>query len=359
MQILILYIVFFYTHFVFSEIIIEHAGILPMSPKDIGIQFYYDLKNNESAKYSVYLQKYKCCENLDARGQDCDIDLLGHFLGKYNEKEKKRAILFWPNMYVYNRKGSCKILLSYYKINDKRKTKHLLDHQLDFNTSLEKKQLWRNNVISRNTHECKTGDLDPFKNCIPVNCLIKYNGKMNYFSRTTMLCQKVPSCICSPMKREAVSAYVPSSNTCINLRNQITQKDILRNKRFIKEKSIFGFSPHEGTNIICSHGIIDNKTGFCICDLGWTNKKQALRRYSHDLEPFYMCNVEQKNWKDAHRDKIKNTVIAFSFLSVLIAMLVLILTSFLFCIHNYLIKHLKTCLDDSQSCNSMLCSCND
>ena len=42
---------------------------------------------------------------------------------------------------------------------------------------------------------CVSPDQDPADMCNPVNCVLKYNGQLNYYNASSYRCQKITSCV--------------------------------------------------------------------------------------------------------------------------------------------------------------------
>lgn len=65
--------------------------------------------------------------------------------------------------------------------------------------------------------KCGYEDLDPFRNCKPVNCEEKYLGKRNFF--------KYPNCIPATICDED-GRYDYDTNTCENPKNIFSEDEI-------------------------------------------------------------------------------------------------------------------------------------
>lgn len=71
---------------------------------------------------------------------------------------------------------------------------------------------------SRGYHKCKSDDLDPFQDCKPVNCELKYFGKRNFFEGT----QCVPATLCDNI----TPFYDYETNECRSIRNILSDDEI-------------------------------------------------------------------------------------------------------------------------------------
>lgn len=71
---------------------------------------------------------------------------------------------------------------------------------------------------SNGYHECKSDDLDPFQDCKPVNCELKYFGKRNFFDGT----QCVPATLCDKI----TPLYDYETNECRSIRKVLSDDEI-------------------------------------------------------------------------------------------------------------------------------------
>lgn len=63
------------------------------------------------------------------------------------------------------------------------------------------------------------------------------------------------------------------------------------------------------TNFRCHHGKIDNITGFCICNDGWTSVPFTKENYEPTLSPYHMCNIRVGTWHEMNEEKFKMTIL--------------------------------------------------
>ena len=71
--------------------------------------------------------------------------------------------------------------------------------------------------------KCKSEDLNPFHNCTPINCEMKYFGKRNFFNSTIGYCETVPNCD-KPSNPDMIYDY--TTNECVDLSKLLTVDDI-------------------------------------------------------------------------------------------------------------------------------------
>ncbi|PSN49167.1 hypothetical protein C0J52_10147 [Blattella germanica] len=122
---------------------------------------------------------------------------------------------------------------------------------------------------------------------------MKYSGSRNYFNTKLKRCQKVPVCITDETKELPDVAYNPNSNTCKDLETDITEADLeILNGGKCEHSLDTEPIPHV-TNIRCHHGRVDNMTGFCICDKGWTSIPD---QFSPSTSLYHMCTVQIRHW---------------------------------------------------------------
>lgn len=91
--------------------------------------------------------------------------------------------------YLLNRIGKCHILIT--TINEQKQT-FKTTHTIPFNTAKTITPTFKDLKV------CSSQDLDPFDNCQPVNCQMKYLGCRSYFDQKQKTCVKIPHCIADP-----------------------------------------------------------------------------------------------------------------------------------------------------------------
>lgn len=62
----------------------------------------------------------------------------------------------------------------------------------------------------------------------------------------------------------------------------------------------------------CHHGKIDNKTGFCICNAGWSSVAFTKENYEPTLSLYHMCNIRVGTWHEMNEAKFKITMLIIS-----------------------------------------------
>lgn len=71
---------------------------------------------------------------------------------------------------------------------------------------------------SKGYHKCQSDDLDPFQDCKPVNCELKYFGKRNFFDGA----QCVPAKLCDNI----TPFYDYGTNECRSIRKVLSDDEI-------------------------------------------------------------------------------------------------------------------------------------
>lgn len=71
--------------------------------------------------------------------------------------------------------------------------------------------------------ECDSEDLNPFHNCTPINCEMKYFGKRNFFNSSKGYCETVPNC---DKSSNDDMIYDYTTNKCVDLSKLFTVNDV-------------------------------------------------------------------------------------------------------------------------------------
>ncbi|GLV42210.1 uncharacterized protein CBL_03797 [Carabus blaptoides fortunei] len=314
------------------EIIVKESGINNMTPGDVGMVFYITVHNTSDKKYEINVKMLQCIESISESEQELDaMDIIGGYMGTLNAKSVKKLTLIFPNMYLYNRKGKCTFAIYY--TDHKHQTREL-ETCVKFNTSPDTNggdvpKVVRDYYRGQRVRYCETVDMDPLENCKPVDCLMKYSGRKSYFNEKCKLCQQIPVCVSHG--DDADVAYIPSSNRCRNLGNCISDSDInLLEEGFVINNTDRLYSSR-GILVRCNnHGQLDNTTGVCQCTEGWTSAETDVDQYLPGVSMYHMCNVRVDSWDPKSLAKIRNTLLAFAILAVLISIIALLVT---FCLH--------------------------
>ncbi|GJQ68331.1 hypothetical protein Trydic_g16925 [Trypoxylus dichotomus] len=329
-----------------SKIIIEDANIAAVSHDDIGMIFYVALHNTDNCGYRIYTRMIRCIEEIETNDRECEMmHLLGGDMGEIRPQCYKNITLLYPNMYLHNRKGYCIIAIKFVSEDNQVLEKKT---NISFNTYIGRGKGHFSGGNDRNVaySQCESVDLDPFHNCVPVDCHMKYLGTRSFFNRKWKRCQKVPVCVYDIEKDLPDVGYTPITNKCIDLERCIKKSDLqpLENKYAeLADDSSYSLML---TAINCHFGKINNETGFCDCEPGWTSA-------NFDKEPtlfsIHMCNIELSSWYDSNRSQITFVAFVIAVMAVAVAMAVILISFILF--------HIWKCLKNIEAGKAM-CYCD-
>ncbi|XP_068086118.1 uncharacterized protein [Anabrus simplex] len=351
-----------------EDLKVVDAGYGDIRRNDVGIVFYLTVKNNGLHPYHVITKMDECCETHEKDNTDCSyMQLIGGDMGLIYPQDVRNLTLIYPNLYTYNRHGEC-VISVWYKGNN---VSGSLRHRIMFNTMISCREqpphMQQFYDLSEVT-TCPSLDMDPLDKCEPVNCHMKYDGYRNYYNSKLRICQPVPICIANPNKELPDVAYVPTSNTCRNLESDITDDDVkfLTRGTFDNQEWHSEPTPRLAQNIRCHHGKVDNTTGFCICDEGWTSAPMDRDQLEPGTQLYHMCTVQMRQWSSALSMRHVHSRPLFLFLAALSAALLLLLCALLlyvFLCWIYKPKYSASCGASSSRYGSTeticLCSEND
>ncbi|KAF7263598.1 hypothetical protein GWI33_001767, partial [Rhynchophorus ferrugineus] len=335
-----------------SEISILESGIAPIKSTDSAVVFFVTVKNDEANEIDLSVRMVQCCETLHDGDSDCSsMNLIGGEMGTLSSGYTKNLTLIYPNLYVYNRKGTCSVSVCYR--NQYKKNQLLTDINFDTGNDCPKNQ---------NNCSCATPDLDYKNNCQPVDCLIKYSGIIGYFDTASNLCRKVPLCLSRSNGEVADVAYSPFTNECVDLDKGMCKKDLRG----------IGLGAVEGAtmklNTVCHHGTASDDDE-CVCDQGWITDTNDEEMFEPGISQHHLCNIQMSDWHKANKKRIRITSILIAIFALTIISKVLLLMCIMtWCYKHYNKRTEKTCskhLDpDDPSiilCEDMLqpdmCSC--
>ncbi|XP_045462700.1 uncharacterized protein LOC123672584 [Harmonia axyridis] len=306
-----------------AQIVIKDAGIARIQPTDIGMIFYLTLENICPSEMYISVRGVKCCEvNTLTGGKDCEsMKLMGGDPGILCAGRTKNVTLIYPNLYLFGRQGSCTVLVVF-KVG--MVTDHFF-HKIRFNT----KGSFEDFSVKR--CPCYTPDLDPFRNCTPVDCPIKYSGHRNYFNAFTKYCEPVPYCKSIPGSYMPEEMYDILHNRCVDIHCTVTTSDVaLIENRGIPTCPV----PYVLGNMICHHGCIDKKTGECICHDKWLSTVSNEPEFVPSLISSHMCNIKTGSWTELNKDKLLLTILVM----VVMTSLCILKLFFLICILHFCYK---------------------
>ena len=206
--------------------------------------------------------------------------------------------------------------------------KNKIAHTIRFNTTFKYQQdSWLGSLYKKITGDekkvkvCDTMDQDPRRNCKPVNCVQKYNGKRNYFRKETKLCEPVHECYTSKDDEGLpTTAFDKDHNKCKSLiQKELTAdeerdlKDDVESHMEASQKAKFkNLGASDGMPIRCNHG---KRVGeICVCDDGW--KTDTSNVPLGDPKFVYnWCNVRTRKKPLLPYKQQKHFMIAVSFIA--------------------------------------------
>ncbi|CAH1112634.1 unnamed protein product [Psylliodes chrysocephalus] len=308
------------------------AGILPIQEDDMAIIFYLTLKNQCDKNLEISVTMNECCDQSKLDENNCNMYLIGGYMGILKMMETRNVTLINPNLYTFFRKGTCSISVLYRSSKFERVLTKIIDFQT--NSSEEGRDI------------CPTCDTDPADNCNQVDCVIKYFGERSYFNPTTKECENVPICLNDPTRDpNELIGYSWLTNNCLNLNNSVTKYDL----EYL-ENNLADSSENDMilmNNVICHHGELGTD-GDCLCAGTWRTSLFEDDVYEPSLFLYHMCNIEPGGWNCVNRNRIEATALIIAILSFTVATKVLILM----CILNWCYKHFK------KSKKSVICTEN-
>ncbi|KAM8703485.1 hypothetical protein ACLKA7_008156 [Drosophila subpalustris] len=189
---------------------------------DIGLMFDLTVSNRKAEKAEVLdftvSSEGICTLNTTNGEQVLAGSIFGGDFGSIEPGSSITVSLVWPTVSLYNRVGSCPIVVSSVNHrNEVNRTQQILYFDTRFET------LDSNNHSLRRRKDfvdCKNWDKNYFRNCTPLNCEELYFGKRSYYNRTTEQCEAVPACIGDGIQ------YDFYANECVDTNNFITDEEI-------------------------------------------------------------------------------------------------------------------------------------
>ncbi|XP_030240815.1 uncharacterized protein LOC115562825 [Drosophila navojoa] len=207
---------------------------------DIGLIFDLTISNRKKNKsellHLTVNSNGDCTLNL-TNGQTLQAGTI--FGGDFGSIEPGSSItvsLVWPTVSLYNRVGSCPIVISTANHqNEVFKT----NQTLYFDTRFETLDPGNHSLRRRKDFiDCKNWDKDYLRNCTPLNCEERYFGKRSFYNRTTEQCEPVPPCFGEG------KIYDFYANECMDMNNFITDEEIEQLKQGKFDNNILDLQPY-------------------------------------------------------------------------------------------------------------------
>ncbi|XP_051862670.1 uncharacterized protein LOC117574916 isoform X2 [Drosophila albomicans] len=190
--------------------------------RDVGLIFDLTVSNPKAQKSEMLgftVTSDDICTLNTSRGEQLLAgSIFGGDFGYIEPGSSITVSLMWPTVSLYNRVGSCPILVS--SVNHKKEVNRT-NQILHFDTRFETLDPGNHSLRRRKDFtDCKNWDQNYFRNCTPLNCEELYFGKRSFYNRTSEQCEAVPACI-----RDGIQ-YDFYANECVDVNNFITEDEI-------------------------------------------------------------------------------------------------------------------------------------
>jgi len=281
-------------------IVIEAAGTYPYKHTDIGLIMFVQLVNRFRHQLRVKIDVKECCELLYYNEASCyHISLMKSPLDYLPAGCSVNVTFLYPTMYPFNRRGACRMTVKYKRLDSL--DYDIVNHKFYFNTYMDPEGLVKGSMRTMKTM-CLTADLNPYDNCRPVDCQMKYLSARPFFSYTFQICLPSPDCftkVCEKGTPDVV--YEPLANVCEGISVSVSENEMksLRSSDLelpcwdTRERTAeVSWDLRMAQKVIkCHHGYINSKTRICDCYLGWTSTPFPWEQYVPSNSFYHMCNV--------------------------------------------------------------------
>ncbi|XP_016923534.4 uncharacterized protein [Drosophila suzukii] len=168
--------------------------------KDIGLIFDLTVTNrirsdrSETLDFTV-VSNGECTVNTTEGEQVHSMGrIFGGDFGAVEPGKSETVSLVWPTVSLYNRVGSCPILISATSAHAKDAVA-TARQVLHFDTRFETLDPHGNKQRKRKDFtDCRNWDKDYLRNCTPLNCEERYFGQRSFFNLETEKCEQVSDC---------------------------------------------------------------------------------------------------------------------------------------------------------------------
>ncbi|XP_016948757.1 uncharacterized protein LOC108023640 isoform X2 [Drosophila biarmipes] len=168
--------------------------------KDIGLIFDLTVTNRirsdrrETLDFAV-VSNGECTVNTTEGEQVHSMGrIFGGDFGAVEPGKSETVSLVWPTVSLFNRVGSCPILISATSAHAKDAVA-TARQVLHFDTRFETLDPHGNKLRRRKGFtDCRNWDKDYLRNCTPLNCEERYFGKRSFFNPETEHCEQVSDC---------------------------------------------------------------------------------------------------------------------------------------------------------------------
>ncbi|EDW83758.2 uncharacterized protein Dwil_GK13779 [Drosophila willistoni] len=190
--------------------------------KDIGLIFDLTVTNKGEKKdiqEFVVTSDGTCTLNTTNGDQVRNVGrIFGGDFGAIQPGKTETISLVWPTVSLYNRVGTCPIIIS--TTNSQNELSHTLQ-LLHFDTRFETLDPEKHSLRKhRDFTDCNNWDKDYFHNCTPLNCEERYFGQRSFYNFKTEQCEQVTPC---SSQDEYYDMY---ANECVDKNNFITEEEL-------------------------------------------------------------------------------------------------------------------------------------
>ncbi|CAH0547962.1 unnamed protein product [Brassicogethes aeneus] len=317
-----------------SQINVITTGVIEYEETDMAITLYITIENLYQDNFDINLRMVHCHSlQGDAVGFDSSendtrpIYLIGGDMGTLHSKNARNVTLIYPTMYFRGVGGTCTVAIKY---QSKSKANEMTT-EVNFKARPLKKDCDEEQAKTKEISQCKTEDLDPDRDCNPVDCMMKYGGEKNYFKYAAHLCQDVPFCIITERTPDII--YQINSNACRNMNSYVSTEDLKK----LEKNDASACSCVYMANSICHHGDVKKESGTCECNPEWTTTSDPDEIYQPTLQQYHACNVEVNSWNSVNKSKVKTTILLICIFVITVASKLVILM----CLLTWCIKWIK------------------
>ncbi|XP_017469117.1 PREDICTED: uncharacterized protein LOC108361093 [Rhagoletis zephyria] len=267
-------LIYFAINTVFGKITVNKVIVRIPRPNDIGLIFDLTVINAPCKEREALEFRIRSDGTCSVNVTECITmknagRVVGGNFGLLDAGAAEVVSLIWPTVSLYNRVGSCPIIVTAKNIrNIEEHQKHTIHFDTRFTTLDPEGHTLRKRPDYK---DCKNWDKEYLKNCTPVNCEERYFGQRSFYNETTQHCDEVPACDKPNM------IYNFYTNECFIPENFFTAEDLkkIQSGDFVDENA------HE-------EEIAQAKTQASMethtCDKKYQQQKQNQQRKQHQQQ---------------------------------------------------------------------------
>ncbi|XP_036322305.1 uncharacterized protein LOC118736295 [Rhagoletis pomonella] len=190
-------LIYFAINTVFGKITVNKVIVRVPRPNDIGLIFDLTVINAPCKEREALEFRIRSDGMCSVNVTECITmknagRVVGGNFGLLDAGAAEVVSLIWPTVSLYNRVGSCPIIVTAKNIrNIEEHQKHTIHFDTRFTTLDPEGHTLRKRPDYK---DCKNWDKEYLKNCTPVNCEERYFGQRSFYNETTQHCDEVPAC---------------------------------------------------------------------------------------------------------------------------------------------------------------------